>query len=500
MILFSILIPAYNVEKYISECLYSVIFQSGFKEADFYEMVEILVADDGSTDCTGDICDRFERCYKNIHVFHKKNEGHSLTREFLVSKAQGKYVLFLDSDDKWEDNLLKRIIFFIRKYHNPDMISFEFNVWKKGNKIPCHFIGNQEKYINLKEKYGWEKILCSDNFNSLCTKVIKRSVLQESKIARNLIHVRRGEDKLLTIACMEHAENWLWIPEVFYDYRIDDLSVTRSFQPDYFDEILQVEEYIYKKMQQHCLKKSNYCDWASSLLLKWNDYIFALDNSELSKDEIQKYQKKYGEATLLKRALYYGRKHINIKCCLRAWLLSLKGYKFLNLYHRKEKEEGKKMLLSVLIPAYNVEEYLAECLNSVIFQTGIKETDFQSMIEIVVADDGSTDNTGLICDQYAEKYKNIQVFHKENEGLSLTREFLAAHANGEYVIFLDADDRWQENLLEKVLPLINKYDFPDMISFGFNIWENGKKKPCYAIKRQEIYFDLMKEKVGGGGN
>lgn len=498
MILFSVLIPAYNVEKYLSECLYSVLFQSGIKKKDFQAMVEILVADDGSTDCTGDICDRFGNRYNNIHVFHKKNEGLSLTREFLVSHAHGKYVIFMDADDKWEPNLLERMFFFIHKYNDPDMISFELNVWKNGKKISCHYIEDQERYVDLTESIGWEKILCSDNFNSLCTKVIKRNILEKSKIANYLIHVKRGEDKLLTIACMEHAKNWLWISEPFYNYRIDDASMTRSFQPEYFDEILQVEKHIYEKMNEHCLQERNYCDWANSLLLKWNDYVLALENSSLSKYEIQKYRKKYREDVLLKKALYYGRKNVHLKCRLRAWLLTLKAYKILNLYYRKNREESKKMLLSVLIPAYNVEDYLAECLDSVVFQTGNKEMDFRTMVEILVADDGSTDHTGLICDQYAEKYENIQVFHKENEGHSLTREFLVSHANGEYVIFLDADDRWQENLLEKVLPIADKYDFPDMISFGFNIWKNGKKTPYYVIKRQEVYVDLMKENGGGG--
>lgn len=177
-------------------------------------------------------------------------------------------------------------------------------------------------------------ILCSDLFNSLWTKVIKRSVLKKSRISRDLVNIKRGEDKLLTIACMENTSNWVLIRECLYNYRIDNISMTRSFSPDYFDEILQVDQYVYEKLQQYGLKDRNYCDWANTLLQKWNDYVFALRNADLSKSEIRKYRKKYEEKALLKKALYYGRKHNDIKCRLRALLLSIRCYGLLNIYYR----------------------------------------------------------------------------------------------------------------------------------------------------------------------
>lgn len=181
---------------------------------------------------------------------------------------------------------------------------------------------------------GWSLILCSDSFNALWSKLIKRSILQKSKIPRDLIHVKRGEDKLLTIACMENAYNWVLIRESLYDYRIDNSSMTRSFYPDYFDEVLQVEEYVYEKLQQYGMQDNNYCNWADSLLRKWNDYIYALGNANLCKSEIQEYRKKYSEEKLLKKALYYGRRHSDMKCRLRALLLSLRCYGVLRLYYR----------------------------------------------------------------------------------------------------------------------------------------------------------------------
>lgn len=334
-ILLSILIPAYNAESYLPECLDSIVFQQGIGDMNFNTMIEILIANDGSTDNTGRICDQYVEKYGNIKVYHKKNEGLSLTREFLVSHASGEYIIFVDADDRWQKNLLETIMPLINKYDMPDMISFGFNIWEKEKESPCYVIKEKEMYIDLMKENikGWKLVLCSDFFNALWIKVIKRSVLRKSKISRELVHIRRGEDKLLTIACMENATSWVLIQECLYDYRIDNLSMTRSFQPDYFDEILQVEQYVYEKICQYKLE-SSFCDWANSLLKKWNDYIFALGNADLTKGEIQKYRKRYRKSKLLKQALHYGRKHTDFKCRIRAWLLSFRCYKILNLYYR----------------------------------------------------------------------------------------------------------------------------------------------------------------------
>lgn len=89
--------------------------------------------------------------------------------------------------------------------------------------------------------------------------------------------------------------------------------------------------------------------------------------------------------------------------------------------------------ISVIVPVYNVEDYLDRCLSSILEQTF---SDF----EILLIDDGSTDSSGAICDDYATKYTNITVIHKENKGLSDTRNVGIKNAKGEYIFFIDSDD------------------------------------------------------------
>ena len=98
-------------------------------------------------------------------------------------------------------------------------------------------------------------------------------------------------------------------------------------------------------------------------------------------------------------------------------------------------------LISVIVPVYKAEKYLGECIDSILSQT------YESF-ELILVDDGSPDNSGKICDEYAEKDKRIRVIHKENGGVSSARNLGLDNANGEYFTFLDADDYFDKNYLE----------------------------------------------------
>ena len=91
------------------------------------------------------------------------------------------------------------------------------------------------------------------------------------------------------------------------------------------------------------------------------------------------------------------------------------------------------MLFSIIIPVYNADKYIEKCIESIISQD-------RNKFEIIVVDDGSTDNTGIICDKYSNKYSNIKVFHTENKGVSRARNLGLSEAIGDYILFVDADD------------------------------------------------------------
>lgn len=111
----------------------------------------------------------------------------------------------------------------------------------------------------------------------------------------------------------------------------------------------------------------------------------------------------------------------------------------------------KNPLISVVIPVYNVEKYLCECLDSVINQT-------YSFLEIIIIDDGSTDSSGTICDNYMVADSRIRVVHQHNYGLGHARNVGMKEATGKYIIFLDSDDYWQLNTLEELLKEAEAHD------------------------------------------
>ncbi|WP_270749107.1 glycosyltransferase family 2 protein [Lactobacillus amylovorus] len=107
------------------------------------------------------------------------------------------------------------------------------------------------------------------------------------------------------------------------------------------------------------------------------------------------------------------------------------------------------MLISVVVPVYNTEKYLKRCLLSLVDQTYKK-------IQIIVVDDGSTDNSGKICDSFAKNNSHIQVIHKVNGGLSSARNCGLQYCRGDYVTFLDSDDWFSNDYIEKCVCELNK--------------------------------------------
>ena len=130
-----------------------------------------------------------------------------------------------------------------------------------------------------------------------------------------------------------------------------------------------------------------------------------------------------------------------------------------------------KAAISVIVAIYNTAGYLGECLDSIIHQT---YTD----LEIILVDDGSTDESGNICDYYAAKDSRITVIHQINKGMVAARKAGLRAANGEYISFIDSDDFIEKDMYEKVITAIGDYEEVDCVVFGL----------------QEVYTDYIVSK------
>ena len=125
--------------------------------------------------------------------------------------------------------------------------------------------------------------------------------------------------------------------------------------------------------------------------------------------------------------------------------------------------------VSVIIPVYNVKDYIRKCLDSVVNQT-------YSKLEILVIDDGSPDESGAIAEEYAASDNRVKVIHRENGGLSAARNTGLKPATGEYIFFLDSDDWIKENTIETLLRMA-EVDNADIVACGIEkVWDDGRKE------------------------
>lgn len=151
--------------------------------------------------------------------------------------------------------------------------------------------------------------------------------------------------------------------------------------------------------------------------------------------------------------------------------------------------------LSVVIPAYNIEDYIGKCLDSVLKQT------FQE-IEIIVVDDGSTDRTPQILDQYAEKDKRITVIHKKNEGVSIARNTGIEQSTGEYFLFFDGDDFMEPETCAELYETAKEQQ-ADTVIYGYHTFENGAVKESFLptfpedlYEGEQIVEELLPKFIG----
>ena len=125
--------------------------------------------------------------------------------------------------------------------------------------------------------------------------------------------------------------------------------------------------------------------------------------------------------------------------------------------------------ISVTVPVYNVEKYLPRCLNSILNQS------FNHEYEVICVDDGSTDRSGEILEEYAQKYPNIKVIHQENQGLSVARNTALKYVRGKYTMFVDSDDFLLPNALKTLYKYAQKHN-ADVVIFDFIRTLEGSNK------------------------
>lgn len=256
--IFYILVPVYNVEKYIVECIESVLKQT-------YTKWNLILVDDGSTDLSGAICDKYANGNRKISVIHKRNGGslsaRQAARNYLFDKglSENCYVLYLDSDDLLESEALYEINDMIESTGS-DLIIYKYRRFKENEKL--FKIDNQSRSFEIIEDKAvlYKKVFVNDGFNSLCRKAINISLL-ENKDYKDFFSVVYGEDLLQSIPLYKNAKRVLFSEAELYRYRMNPTSITHTVTYENF----QVSSTVRNEVLSF-LKKENI--WTES------DYVY----------------------------------------------------------------------------------------------------------------------------------------------------------------------------------------------------------------------------------
>ena len=386
--LISIIVPIYNVENYLRECLDSIQNQT-------YKHFECIMINDGSTDSSQQIAKEY-LADSRFKLINQSNKGLSGARNTGIShiREESTFVAFVDSDDYIYPDFLETLIEHIEDGVDiiEGMIEY-FHDEIKVDNISHDF--EKQTLMTKDDKLG--KFALNELRVSVFPKLFRKSLLTEDFFPEGWIF----EDLAVVPELVSYSGKWIKLPKVIYGYRIRPNSITtKEFSEEKLDVFKIFGKYdLFFKDESDVTKLL--VEKIKYLHLNYHDIEFVPEDSQY-------------------KSLYKEEKE-----------------KILSQIEEYEKGE----LISIIVPIYNVENYLRQCLDSIMSQT-------HQNFECLLINDGSPDNSADICREYVEKDSRFKYFEKENGGVSSARNLGIECSGGAYITFIDADDWVDSDYLE----------------------------------------------------
>ena len=408
----SVIVPVYNVEKYIFRCVDSILSQT------FFDFECILVDDCSPDNCPG-ICDEYAKKDDRVRVVHKpKNKGLPQARKTGFEYSCGEYIINIDSDDYIENAMLEEMYTMALNEHL-DLLYCDYyyhnELGEAVRSIPKYHEDNCVDNIKMfvfsmpGQAYVWNKF-------------VKRSTYEKIGFPEECCL----EDVYITTQILFFSESIGHLEKPFYHYCYNSRSILNNK----------------KRELKNYMEMSKNIHNAALFLEKNYSTDISVFNPEL-KNMLNwiKNENPLLVKNILKRVLKCMKKAIKNIVSKKLWNI-MRIYLKKNSYKRQNKLSIPKV--SVIVPVYNAEKYIRRCIDSILSQTF---SDF----ECILVDDCSLDNCGLICDEYAKIDSRISVVHKQfNEGASIARKTGFYQSYGKYILFIDSDDFIENNMIERM--------------------------------------------------
>lgn len=386
--LISIIVPIYNVENYLRQCLDSIQNQT-------YKKFECIMVNDGSTDSSQQIAEEY-LTDSRFTLINQSNKGLSGARNTGIShiREESTFISFVDSDDYIYPDFLETLIEHIEDDVDiiEGMIEYFHDEIKADNV--CH---NFEKKILISKDDKLGELALNELRVSVFPKLFRKSLLTEDFFPEGWIF----EDLAVVPELVSDSRRWIKLPKVIYGYRVRPNSITtKEFSEEKLDVFNIFEKYdLFFKDESDVTKLL--VEKLKYLHLNYHDIEFVPENNQYKQLYKQEKQK----------------------------LLS------------KIADYESKALISIIVPIYNVEKYLRQCLDS------IRDQSYQNF-ECLLINDGSPDNSSDICKEYVSKDPRFRYIEKEHGGVSSARNLGLEHSKGEYITFIDSDDWVDSDYLE----------------------------------------------------
>lgn len=416
----SIIIPVYNNASYLCECIESAIQQTLMD-------IEIIILNDGSTDSTvKKIINLYKNKDKRIIFIDKNNSGYGDTVNIGIKKSHGEYIGIIESDDYVEKSMYE-IMYNNAKKFDADIIKCnpsEFIDTEKERKFKRYKISanKNDYYRYIDFNYDFFAIRTS-TLNPIG--IFKRSFLMSNKILFSDTPGASFQDIGFNILTYSLAKKIIFVDEYLYNIRRDNANSSV-----FSTKKINSAPYEFKNAFNILIQKNvNFIPLF--FLRKLNSYKFHYNR--LDKDG-----KKFFKDICFAEFLHHLE---NNEINLESLSESDKNFigKFINL-----NQINTAIEISFIIPIYNAEKYIEECINSILSQN-LKN------IEIICVDDGSTDRSSSIIKKLKSNDQRIIYICQENYGAGKARNIGLAFANGKYVMFIDADDFYEKYSLSYLL-------------------------------------------------
>lgn len=471
--LVSVIVPVYNAAAYLGRCLASL-------QAQTLPNIEVICVNDGSTDCSLELLENAKSEMPNLVILSQENAGQGAARNAAMRVAHGKYLGFVDADDWVEPGMFEAMANALETFPEADIAKCGTLCAWDYEETPQAKEGLL-KYFQEDRPEGCHRISAEDlTTGGPWDKLFRRSLIETNGI--RFPEGVKNEDEAFCFFALCRATHYVCLHTTYYHY-IKNASGTMAVQERTANQNAKLPDtFAIFNLMLDFLSKEDRIPMYGRIIKSIVGASCRFENTPL-REKVQEIS-----AFLLTKA-HVHRYSDFILPKYKAWCLQ-RIPELLNhipeeppelqdltqyLPHAQcssnkqhENVSSSSPDVTFIVPVYNVEGYLSRCLESLRAQT--LET-----IEILCIDDGSLDESPLILDEYRVRDSRIRVIHKENTGVSDTRNLGIREARGKYIAFVDGDD-WMAASMAKETFLIAEHTRLEMCHFDYECFDYKTEK------------------------